>query len=694
MNNARYSLIILLLLLVAAGTPSLAQKKADENPNVEWKLLTPAVSAAPGASAEVKVRAKIAKGSHLYSLKAYPADALAPQNTVITAGEKDLLSLGKVRTPAPTKKYDENFEIETEFWENEVTFTIPVKIAAKAKPGEQEGWVQFYFMTCNDQSCMPPTEKKLAFKVTVAADSTTASADTAAADTAATASADTAAAADSTLAAKHDSGTGNAAITAAPPTSGDQNGPTDESSQKRKEGSLAYILWAAAGGLLALMTPCVFPMVPITVSFFTKRKHISRARSVRDASIYSLGIILTFTAIGFVASLLLGPAGLNQIAAHPAMNLFIAAIFVILALNLFGMFEIQVPTSLINRLNKKSMEGDGILSILLMSLVFTLTSFTCTVAVVSGILMSVSGGDWLVPLFAMLAFSTVFAAPFFVLALFPSLMKSLPQSGGWLNAVKVVMGFIETAAAIKFLSNADLVLGWGLFTREFFLAIWIAIAVLITVYLLGRFQLPHDTPVEKVGPLRALLATSFLALGFWLLTGLFGGRLGEVDALIPPQEYPGKGNTSILASLSGTLSAAPSSGSDKAAGHGDWNQDNYARAVAEAKKSGKPIFIDFTGYTCTNCRWMELNMFTRNEVSDLMRNYVLLRLYTDRPDSVNRWNRKLQISQYNTIELPYYALITPEGKTISARGWTRNADEFVTFLKRGLGNGKQALAER
>jgi thiol:disulfide interchange protein DsbD len=306
----------------------------------------------------------------------------------------------------------------------------------------------------------------------------------------------------------------------------------------------------------------------------------------------------------------------------------------------------------------------------------------------------------------MLAFSAVFAAPFFILALFPALLKSLPQSGGWLNAVKVVMGFVETAAAIKFLSNADLVMEWGVFTREVFLAIWIAIAVITTVYLLGRFQLPHDTPVERVGAPRVLLASAFLAVGFWLLTGLFGGRLGEIDALIPPQEYPGKGNTSILASLSSSLSAQPAATTATATGaapgstgqaheaNGGWTKDDYAAAVTMARKSGKPIFIDFTGYTCTNCRWMEINMFSRGDVSSLMQKYVLLRLYTDRRDSINEWNRNLESSRYNTIELPYYAIITPDGKTISARGWTRNPDEFMGFLKKGIDANKQDLAER
>lgn len=704
MRYARFSFVALLLLCIS-GVMASAQTKANENPNVQWKLLTPSLSGKAGETVEVKVRATIAKGSHLYSLKPYPKDALAPQNTEISVGEKSLLTLGHVKTPKPISHYDENFEIQTEYWENAVTFTIPVKIAGNAS-GKEQGWVSFYFMTCNDQTCMPPTAKKFTFDLDITRDSSGTASAAAAPDTALSASA-LPAGSDTTTATRVDTaGSGAAAIA---PGKGDpatisspSTPPEDDLSKAREKGVLAYILAAGAGGLLALMTPCVFPMVPITVSVFTKRKHVSRGRSIRDAGIYSLGIILTFTVIGLVITAIFGASGLNKIAANPWVNIFIATVFVIMALNLFGMFEIQVPSSIVNRLNKKSGQGDSITSLLLMGLVFTLTSFTCTIGVVSTILVTAAKGEFLWPLFGMLSFSAVFAAPFFILALFPALMKSLPQSGGWLNAVKVVMGFVETAAAIKFISNADLVMEWGVFTRELFLAIWVAIAVMISVYLLGRFQLTHDTPVERVGPMRVLLASAFLAAGIWLVTGLFGGRLGEIDALIPPQDYPGKGNTSVLASLSSSLNAAQSSGNSitgksadgEAAGKGGWTKDDYGAAVALARKSGKPIFIDFTGYTCTNCRWMELNMFSREDVSSLMKNYVLLRLYTDRLDSINQWNRNLQVTHYNTIELPYYAIITPDGKTISARGWTRNSAEFIDFLKKAAGGNKQALAER
>jgi thiol:disulfide interchange protein DsbD len=249
------------------------------------------------------------------------------------------------------------------------------------------------------------------------------------------------------------------------------------------------------------------------------------------------------------------------------------------------------------------------------------------------------------------------------------------------------MGFLETAAAIKFISNADIVLQWGLFTREFFLASWIAIAVLITIYLLGKFHLPHDSFLERVGPVRVVLSMFFLACGFWLLTGLFGGRLGELDAFIPPQEYPGRGNTSPLANIPGG-----GGGGGSAAPEETWHQDDYQKALALAKKEGKPIFIDFTGYTCTNCRWMEKNMFPREDVASLMKKYVLLKLYLDGPEEVNRANQEMQMKRFKTVAMPFYAVINAEDSVVTTfPGMTRKSEKFVQFLEKGLvGHGDMA----
>lgn len=696
----------LLLLWMLAPAAATAQMKND---HVSWTLLTPEIKGKPGDKVEVKIQAKIVPKAHLYTTKTYPDSVLGPSPTVVTAGENNVITrAGGVRgSKAPKKVLDPNFDLETEYWEGTVTLTIPVRIAKKAKPGEQKGSIGINFMTCNDKICRPPTDEKFTFTVTVEEDSTAADsldavagANTADADTVPTT-------ADTGIAAAGAEDTTDKAV-----AEGADGGPAtiqDQINEKKEEGLLAYILFAMSFGFGALLTPCVFPMIPITVSFFTKREQKSRGHAVKDASIYGLGIILTFTALGAIVAAIYGAAGVSMIATNPIVNLFIAGIFIAFALSLFGLFEIQVPSSILNKLNAKANEGGGVTGILLMGFVFSLTSFTCTVPFVGPALASVGeGGDWFWPIIGMASFATAFSLPFFLLALFPSWMKALPKSGGWLNSVKVVMGFVEIAAAMKFLSNADLIWNWGALTREIVLAVWISIAILASLYLLGRYRLPHDTPIEKIGVARMLFSMGFLAVGFWFLTGLFGGRLGEVDAFLPPQEYPGKGNTSILAAFEGGavqtgaaseataegISVDSATGVKWVAADGlSWIQDDYEMALAEAKRTGKPLFVDFTGYTCTNCRWMERNVFTREDVRDLMNDYVLVRLYTDRREESNKRNREMQIDRFNTIDLPFYALFSPEDKVLGQSVFTRDTDEFKAFLQRGL-QGSQVVQKK
>jgi thiol:disulfide interchange protein DsbD len=693
-----------LLLMVLLSSLSVA---TAQNTRVTWKILTPSVTGAPGEVVKVKIQAKIAPHNHMYTAKTY---ADGPSSTEVSAGEASLLSLaGKLLGPKPISLLDPAFETVTEYWEGTVTLTVPVRINAKATPGSAEGWVNFNFQTCDESSCMPPSDKKLTFAVNVTdkkannldslkaletarldsmknakkadtASTTAVTLDTATVAPDADSTATTGASSSDTVSAENADGTTVASVS----DEGRDDGPTGSQADieaARKKGLGAFLALAALMGLSALGTPCVFPMIPITVSFFTKRKQTTRRRTIRDAGFYSLGIILTFTALGFIITLASGgAAGIPNFAASPWTNLFIAAVFLLLALNLFGMFEIQLPTSILNRLNKKA-DGDGVGSIVMMGLVFSLTSFTCTVPFIGSVLVLASKGDWLWPLMGTAVFAAVFSLPFFFLAIFPSLLKSLPKAGGWLNSVKVVMGFIEVAAAIKFLANADLVWGWGVFSRELFLSIWIAVAALISVYLLGRFQLPHDTPVDRVGPVRLLFSIGFLAIGFWLLQGLFGGNLGEVDAQLPP---PAEG--AHAAGIMAGKGKAPES-------EPTWIQDDYEGALKISQSSGKPIFIDFTGYTCTNCRWMERNMFSRKEISNLMDKYILVRLYTDRPDAINKKNQKMQLERFKTITLPYYAIISPSDSTIAQfPGMTRKAEQFVDFLRKGVSKDMAGLS--
>jgi thiol:disulfide interchange protein DsbD len=428
-------------------------------------------------------------------------------------------------------------------------------------------------------------------------------------------------------------------------------------------------------GAAALLTPCVFPMIPITVSFFTKRAENSKAKGLRDSVIYALGIIITFTGIGFALAAILGPTGIRDFAADGWVNMFIAAIFVIFALNLFGAFEIQIPTGIMNKLNKKT-QGAGIGSILLMGLVFSLTSFTCTVPFVGSALISATGGEWFYPVIGMLGFSTVFALPFFIFALIPSAMNKLPKAGGWMNNVKVIMGFLEVAAAIKFISNADLVWGWGIMPRDFFLAIWVICGILIVVYLLGAFRMKLDSEISNLSAVRIVWAIIFGAITIYLIPGLFGKGLGELDAFLPPKGY--------LNASSATVSSA---GGDMFGGGTNAKKsvwlNNYEEALALAKEENKPVFIDFTGWTCTNCRWMESNVFPLPEVQAYFGDMINVKLYTDRREEPELSNKKFQEERFNSIELPLYVILTPDEELVGTKAFTRDLQEFLDFLEKG-----------
>jgi len=377
-----------------------------------------------------------------------------------------------------------------------------------------------------------------------------------------------------------------------------------------------------------------------------------------------------------------GAAGINLFAANPWVNLAIGAIFLFFAFNLFGFYEISIPASVLTKLDKitRTEEGKGsaYLGALLMGLTFTLTSFTCTSPFIGTLLVSTAQGDWKMPLLGMLVFSTVFALPFFLLATVPKLLSSLPRSGGWLNSVKVVMGFLEIAAAMKFLSNVDLVWGAGLsssgalnygkiFTREVVLIIWVVLGVGIVTYILGLFKFKHDSPVKKITPLRIFFALVFLALCVYLTTGVLGRKLGELESFLPP-----KNKDSIFNVLGNRHEEL------------QWLSNNYDGALQQAKAENKRVFIDFTGYTCTNCRWMEANMFTQPAVKAEMEKFVLVSLYTDGDGEIYARQQQLEQDMFGTVALPFYAIVDANGKTVATfPGLTRSADEFIGFLKQG-----------
>jgi thiol:disulfide interchange protein len=348
-------------------------------------------------------------------------------------------------------------------------------------------------------------------------------------------------------------------------------------------------------------------------------------------------------------------------------------VFVALALSLFGMFNIGVPSALVNKLSAKSRVG-GLVGPILMGLTFTLTSFTCTVPIVGTLLVSASKGDIWRPLLGMLAFSTAFSFPFFLLALFPSYLSRLPRSGSWMSTVKVFMGFLELAFAVKFLSNIDVVYQWGLITKPIALGIWFALAAMAAAYLFGWFRMSNEGDGTKVGWLRRGFGIATLAGGIMCLAAMEGASLGKVGALLPPDPYPYKDPAKRK---SGAIA---------------WNE-SYTEALAMAKETGKPVFLNFTGYTCTNCRDMEQNMFPRPGVRKELDEMVLLELYTDGKQPIHKENQQLQQKLTGSVTLPVYVVLNPSGEVISQfPGSTDNEAEFVKFLQDGKAKSTQVAS--
>jgi thiol:disulfide interchange protein DsbD len=442
--------------------------------------------------------------------------------------------------------------------------------------------------------------------------------------------------------------------------------------QAIQAGFWSFFILSLSMGFLALLTPCVFPMIPITVAFFTKQGEDEDGISpIKQATVYAIGIIFTFSVLGILLAIILGASGANQLASNPWMNIFIGVLFTYFALSLFGMYEIQIPTFLQNFTLQKEQSTSGYMAILFMALTFTLTSFTCTVQFVGLLLVAASQGQWFWPVLGMMIFSTAFATPFFFLALFPQYLARMPKSGGWLNSVKVIMGFLELAAAFKFFSNTDLVWGWGFLTYNTVLALWTIIFSFAGLYLLGIIQLPHDSKIETVSVPRMLFSMVFLTFSLYLGTGLFGQKIhGLIDSYLPPKLH-----SSMVESSNSNSSQDPDSY------HWFYElEDGFSAAIS----NGKPIFVDFTGYTCTNCRWMETNIFTLSEVKSRFNEFNLVSLYTDGGNNY-REKQQYEIDRFGTAALPYYVILSPEDEILATfPGLTRDKNKFLNFLDKGL----------
>ncbi len=637
----------------------------EKNQHFDWKASANILKAKAGDKFVIHLDFEMDKGWYIYDLiEQIGPEGLGPQKTEITLIPKEYLKIsGKIKTPKPKVKYDSAFYIDIRTFSGKFSFEIPVVALKDIDFSKDKIFAEIYVQQCKDNLCLPGMD----FRKIITSEGIVQAAQV---DTSSNSN---------QFAQNSNIATSDSYIKTELQTKNEENLKTDTSKEietAKKQGILAYLFFAMGAGALALLTPCVFPMVPITVSFFTKRAEKNPGKGLRDSIIYGLGIILTFTALGFLLALFFGASGIQNFATNPWLNLAIAVLFIIFSLNLFGAFEFQLPTSWLNALNVKS-QGGGILSVLLMGLTFSLTSFTCTVPFVGVALVSAASGEWFYPIIGMLGFSFIFALPFIFLALFPSAISKVPRSGAWMNNIKVVMGFLEIAAAIKFLSNADLVWALGIMPRELFLGIWIGIGILITLYILGVFRLPHDSPVENVGTMRVLFATFFISISFYLMSGLFGKKLGELDAFLPPPDYE-----QIISSQANTTGNFYENNQIQNSNENeDWLHD-YQSGLQLAKQTGKHMFLDFSGFTCTNCRWMEINMFNKSEVKKLLSNMVKVRLFTDRKQEPYISNKEMQMRRFNSIELPLYVIQTPDEKVIATSAFTRDVDEFINFLKK------------
>tara|TARA_Y100001934_G_scaffold145287_1_gene174503 strand:- start:1482 stop:3278 length:1797 start_codon:yes stop_codon:yes gene_type:complete len=564
-----------------------------------------------GEIALITLETELEYGWHIYAIYDVPD---GPESTTVRIEGSIINQVGRIIEPEPIEDFDEGFMIITKYHKNKPQFKIPVQISDNTPLGSYSLKSTVRYQVCNEGLCYPPNEytQNINFNVV-----------------------------DGPIRNEY-------AIV---------NFDFDKKSildiTNNQVGS--FLLLSLSMGFLALLTPCVFPMIPITISFFLKRGEDKNTSPVKGALVYMLGIVMTFTLLGMLLAIFLGASGATQLASNPYINLFIASLFIYFAFSLFGFYEIDLPQSL-KRFSMQRENSEGYAGILFMALTFTLTSFTCTVAFMGLILVAASQGEWFWPIIGMLIFSLAFASPFFLLALFPHYLTKMPQSGSWLNSVKVIMGFLEIAAAFKFISNTDLVWQWDIFTYEVVLSCWAIIMALCSLYIVGYIRFRNDSKVE-FSYQRSLLSIVFLSLSLYLLSGNFGYRInGTIESYLPPKK--------------------------------EYSNLEWVNSLEEgfqlAKEENRNIFIDFTGVTCTNCRWMETNIFTQESVEELMKQFVLVSLYTDAGDNYLE-KREYQIDRFETAALPYYVILDKEDSIIAEfPGMSRNVDDFIEFLESGL----------
>jgi len=604
---------------------------------IQWTLTSDISKVPPGSSVPLHLKAKFQEGWHLYSLTTPKG---GPIPTTAELAENPSVKDSKLYQPPPIRQFDKNFNLDTETFEKEVDLPLTASLGPDAK-GAVELLANVRYQACNERQCLPPRKKTASFTVVV----------------------DPAAAVPSAYvvpAGYTEIKPGAVAVKVIKSASGSaSSSAADAPAGANASGLPAFLLTAFGLGLAAIFTPCVFPMIPITVSFF-----LNQRGGILQAAVFSAGIVVLFCALGLGVTAAVGPFGVNQLGANPWVNGFITLVFGAFALSLLGAFEITLPSSMLTKLDSASRRG-GYLGTLLMGLTFALTSFACIGPFMGSLLVASVQSKGLQPVLGMVSFAGGLASPFFFLAAFPSYLQKLPKSGGWLARVKVVMGFVLLAAMLKYASNIDQVLQLGWITRERFLAGWFVLFTLAGLYLLGLLRLEGNEEGEHLGIGRLLVASVLLIFAFSLLPGMFGAPLGELDAYVPAP--------SASVALNGR--AAP--GASQV-----WMKNQYKEALDQARAENKLVLVTFTGYACTNCHWMKANMFPRPEIAEAARKLVLVELYTDGTDKESEENQKLQDEKFSTVAIPYYAILDPDGKVVAsfAKGMTKDTQEFLAFL--------------
>jgi thiol:disulfide interchange protein DsbD len=620
---------------------------AAEDP-VQWTLTFDAKSAPPGSHVLAKFTGTIQPHWHVYSITTPPG---GPNPTTAGIADNPAVAGFEIYQPKPVRKLDPSFGIDTETFSGQLVLLFDVELKKDAAAAPADITANVRYQCCNDTICLPPKKKSATASIVI--------------DPTASAGAISIPSGYSLVSANKPA----SPVASASPASA----PVPQPAAPQSWGFGLFLATAFAAGLAAIFTPCVFPMIPFTVSYFINRQTGNKRDGVLQAVVFCLGIVVLFTGLGALLKAIAGPFGVVQLGNSPWVNSFIAAVFIVFGLSLLGAYELTLPSGLLTKMNQAS-EGGGYLGTLLMGLTFTLTSFACIGPIVGPLLVASVQTSGLRPVFGMASFATGLAAPFFLLALFPSFLQKMPKSGGWLMRVKVVLGFVVLAISIKYLSSADQILQTDFISREMFLAAWVVLFALPGLYLLGLLRLEGIQPEDRLGVGRVLIAALFLTFSISLLPGLFGASLGNVEAFIPVQA---KG----VALLGGSGGAAAPV----------WMKNQYKEALAKARAENKLVFINFTGYACTNCHWMKANMFPRPEIAGLLKDFVLVDLYTDGTDAESEQNQQLEEKRFGTIAEPYYAIVDPDEHIIATfPGLTRKASEFVTFLNSAKGGARTA----